>query len=445
MIIKHFFRKLLFINILLFTSNTYGLYRSRKTNQKSPNGQINLTVKKSKKSQIDQLTSKNLNKKKITRKKNRKIRRSSSIKNLLSKQIPLRKKRNLETFAKQESFLFFKDSIFDIDNIFTGAEKIGCKITNIDNEEFKIAYRIKKYPDLRKEFNQELQFFTTIEEHPNIVKLKRADNDRCILYLEAADYDLFEFKKINKKRKAFKQNVLKIVKQLAEGLLHIHKSGYIHRDIKPSNIIVFDNEELRVAFIDFTRTEKFNPKTNAAITYSQLTTSSYFSVNCISEMCKNIYKKRICDICTLPISKKSKRWLSPKLSKQYCDYCVKENRDQMDDLLFFYNITPYEYSIKDDIYSLGMVIYELVYPYENILDQILKFQYENSIPQNTSLFSLKKLVDLNWKPTLYESNNKFYQFFNDLILRCIDKDSENRPYLEEIIKNINRFYQETEI
>jgi serine/threonine-protein kinase len=39
---------------------------------------------------------------------------------------------------------------------------------------------------------------------------------------------------------------VRIFKQVAEGLAHMHKRGYVHADIKPSNVLVADDDQVKI-------------------------------------------------------------------------------------------------------------------------------------------------------------------------------------------------------
>lgn len=76
--------------------------------------------------------------------------------------------------------------------------------------------------------------------HPNLVKLYRYYLRRR----EGKVYLLYEFcdggdlkREVEKKGKLSPKEALKILKEVALGLAHLHRYGYIHLDIKPENIL----------------------------------------------------------------------------------------------------------------------------------------------------------------------------------------------------------------
>lgn len=54
------------------------------------------------------------------------------------------------------------------------------------------------------------------------------------------------------------QNIIKVVRQILEGLAVIHSNGLIHRDVKPGNVII-DTETKDTRLIDFGLAEFYFP------------------------------------------------------------------------------------------------------------------------------------------------------------------------------------------
>jgi calcium-dependent protein kinase len=129
--------------------------------------------------------------------------------------------------------------------------------------------------------------------------------------------------------------------------------GYIHRDIKPANVLV-SNQIHKVADFGFA---------------------------CKADI---LGKKKLNDICGTPL------YMAPQLLKNQ------------------------PYSAKSDIWSLGLMLYEMVFGYtpwpcrsiqeylKNITTQPLKFPFDGKIGKNTKDFIEKSLVvdenkRISWK------------------------------------------------
>lgn len=79
--------------------------------------------------------------------------------------------------------------------------------------------------------------------HDNIIKfIEVSENHEYYQYImEFFDgEDLFNF--VGKYDLLVEEQISKIVGDLAETLIYIHKSGIIHRDLKPENIMISYNQ-----------------------------------------------------------------------------------------------------------------------------------------------------------------------------------------------------------
>ncbi|CAD8067852.1 unnamed protein product [Paramecium primaurelia] len=99
-------------------------------------------------------------------------------------------------------------------------------------------------------------------DHPNVIKLLEIHEDNKQIYLiyEYAKGELFqEFQKKKIEKSQFsEQQISNFMKQIFEGLKHIHSLNIMHRDIKLENILVKDSQTIVIA--DFGLAAKKIPK-----------------------------------------------------------------------------------------------------------------------------------------------------------------------------------------
>ncbi|KAI5422962.1 hypothetical protein KIW84_046109 [Lathyrus oleraceus] len=83
--------------------------------------------------------------------------------------------------------------------------------------------------------------------HPNIIKLGEVvkENNELFLIFEYMDCNLYQL--IKEKEKPFSEEEIRcLMKQVLQGLSHVHKKGFFHRDLKPENLLV-SNDVLKIA------------------------------------------------------------------------------------------------------------------------------------------------------------------------------------------------------
>ena len=88
--------------------------------------------------------------------------------------------------------------------------------------------------------------------HPHIVKIIELFEQNNTVYIVMEYYDglnLEEFVNRFPEKRVDRKRALKIIIQILDGLVEVHKKGVIHRDIKPENILVPRENELKI--IDF--------------------------------------------------------------------------------------------------------------------------------------------------------------------------------------------------
>ena len=80
--------------------------------------------------------------------------------------------------------------------------------------------------------------------HPNIVKLhevlRRTDTSTAYLIMEYAEYGTLSGKVLSE------DEIAAVLKQVIEGLQHLHAQGIVHQDLKPSNIMLFADGSVKI-------------------------------------------------------------------------------------------------------------------------------------------------------------------------------------------------------
>lgn len=126
--------------------------------------------------------------------------------------------------------------------------------------------------------------------HPNVVRVIKLGPDRKNPYIVMEFFPGMNLKLRTARRVdprtgeplqqylVVRENIHRIIEQIAKGLLHVHQRGYVHRDVKPHNILVNSSAEVKI--IDFALTKKiqksswlsriFGKKTTAAGTPSYM-------------------------------------------------------------------------------------------------------------------------------------------------------------------------------
>lgn len=109
------------------------------------------------------------------------------------------------------------------------------------NNNIKYLCNFTKVSKFNKNICQEYNILKKLK-HPNIVSVIRKEKDNTQLILEKGDCDLYDYiliKNIN----INENDILKIIRNIAEGLHYMHDNNFVHNDIKLENIIIFKNTE----------------------------------------------------------------------------------------------------------------------------------------------------------------------------------------------------------
>jgi serine/threonine protein kinase len=105
-------------------------------------------------------------------------------------------------------------------------------------------------PDFRARFLREMRVAAAID-HPNIVPIYRAGEDRGLLYLAMRYVHASDLRRVLEAEGRLEPGrALAILDQVARALDAAHARGLVHRDVKPANILLENGVE-RVKITDF--------------------------------------------------------------------------------------------------------------------------------------------------------------------------------------------------
>lgn len=112
-----------------------------------------------------------------------------------------------------------------------------------------LAPELAANPNARRRFLREARAVASIS-HPHIVTIHAVDEEQTPYFVMECIGGQTLQEKLNKSGSLQLAEILRISKQIAEGLSAAHRQGLIHRDIKPSNILLENGVE-RVKITDF--------------------------------------------------------------------------------------------------------------------------------------------------------------------------------------------------
>ena len=195
--------------------------------------------------------------------------------------------------------------------------------------------------------------------HQNIVRLLNIkENDKSIyLIMEYANTGSL-FKYIRDKQCLSEEESFKFFSQIINAIYFLHKNDFIHRDIKPENILIFDNKVCKLC--DFGCCVELNGKQRS--TYCG--TTEYMSPEIVNKM---------------------------------------------------------EYSKEIDIWSLGILLYEMIHGY-------------SPFNPNNEYFNTKEVIDKIKIHDLHFDIN-ISKECKDLICHLLDKNAKNRYKIEDIFNS----------
>lgn len=224
-------------------------------------------------------------------------------------------------------------------------------------------------PEFIAKFKQESLSAASLT-HPNIVNIYDTGIEDDIYYIVMEYVKGETLKKyINKKGRLNEQEAIKISIQVAEGLKHAHTNNIVHRDIKPHNILITEEGNAKVTDFGIARAA----------------TSS--TINNTSNVIGSVH------------------YFSPEQARGgYVDE-------------------------KSDIYSLGIVMYEMI-------TGIVPFDADNHIS-----VAMKQIQEKPVAPSKKIKNLQISKNYEDIIMKCLEKHQSFRyQSVEELISKLDSVY-----
>ena len=222
--------------------------------------------------------------------------------------------------------------------------------------------------------------------HPNIIRLYSyfEDEKNYLIVLEYAKESLYS--KMKKIGKLKEDEAFNIFIQITSALYFLHSNNYIHRDIKPENILINENNEIKLC--DFGWCTKINKKIKTIIKNNKI------------------------------------EYISPEMIREQ----------------------PYDQSI--DIWSLGILLYELLHGYtpfagieNNKPGQIMKNIIIDKYIIDDKLNLTNECIDLINKLLEFDSEKRIKVqqiFIHPWVLKYANKD-KNKISNIDLMENINVF------
>ncbi|MEG2538491.1 MAG: Stk1 family PASTA domain-containing Ser/Thr kinase [Clostridium sp.] len=140
--------------------------------------------------------------------------------------------------------------------------KAKCELLNRNVAVKILRPELTADEDFIKKFKSESQAVASLS-HPNIVNVYDIGSEDGVYYIVMEYIDGITLKDYIKKHgKLEYKQALDITKQIARALEHAHKNGIIHRDIKPHNILITDEGVVKVADFGIARAATSATMTN---------------------------------------------------------------------------------------------------------------------------------------------------------------------------------------
>eukprot|EP00557_Chaetoceros_sp_GSL56_P001869 CAMPEP_0176491038 /NCGR_PEP_ID=MMETSP0200_2-20121128/8206_1 /TAXON_ID=947934 /ORGANISM="Chaetoceros sp., Strain GSL56" /LENGTH=954 /DNA_ID=CAMNT_0017888415 /DNA_START=105 /DNA_END=2967 /DNA_ORIENTATION=+ len=295
-----------------------------------------------------------------------------------------------------------------------------------------LGFENPSYSDLfkraRKESvasSDELDLQPSMKEQLSDQKIK---GSRSIMYIqmEYCSTTLMQLIDEGKIEKMEKNECWKMIRQTLEALAYIHKRKVIHRDLKPANIFLDAEHNIRLG--DFglatTRTKKSELSPSNASSYNLIDSSVYTGVAKLSSESVGP-PDQTNDTITGGVG--TTFYIAPEQA------CRSQSKGK-------------DYDMTADIFSLGIVIFEIFHPFSTRMERATILQNLrgddqqcSTKPTSTEHDIAKAIVDTDeWK---IQATKRFPKTFCEtappeiqkLIMWCLERSPNKRPSAEQLL------------
>ena len=173
----------------------------------------------------------------------------------------------------------------------------------------------------------------------------------------------------------------RLISQILEGVEYIHHNKYIHRDLKPGNIFLDDNYDVKIG--DFGLVQTFDKKKEANNNSSSSNLINYNNLQ---------YFNFGGELLTVGIG-----------TKYYCSPEQEKSKN---------------YDSKTDIYSLGIIIFEMFYKFNSLMERDI---------------TLRAIKEEQKYPN--DMDKKCGKNVSALVRQCTNLLPDKRPTVKELLKS----------
>lgn len=278
---------------------------------------------------------------------------------------------NVETYANtNKSISSLPSEVIEVNNkVYNVLSLLGsggsCKVYSVYDTETKTLVAVKRVnlketdPLIRKGYEQEIEYLKKMQNSNSVIKMFDYEyrENELLLVLEHGDIDFAKFLSNEAKLKGLTPLKIKFYwAQMLEAVADIHKYGIVHSDLKPANFLLVAG---RLKLIDFGIATSVPEDKTSTFRDTQVGTLNYMSPEAITQMSAD--SKQPC----FKIGVKSDVWSLG---------CILYN--------LVYGVTPFHSikSLMQKIYAITNPNYEI--PFKPLADPLLLDVLQSSLKRN---------------------------------------------------------------